>query len=78
MMTFTAYLMKLVGGGHCTAGPRMSVENTEINVRNLPIDVTLVDRLVGVTHAQYPAVKDGLKSDKNIMFFKFHEPFETS
>jgi len=40
--------MQLVGGGDGTAGPRVAVENAEINVRDFVVQIYVAGRLVEV------------------------------
>jgi hypothetical protein len=58
--------MKLIGCCDGATRARVPVEDAEVDVRNLPTDVAIRQRLVQVWRSQNTAVKDGLEKLKRI------------
>jgi len=54
--------MKFIRRGYSASGTRVSIESSEIDVRDFPIDGSVSGRHVWVYSAEYSSVKDGLKN----------------
>ena len=61
MISIYTDLVELVGSRHGTAGPRVAVENAEIDVGDFEAHIDLAGSLVEVAGSKHATMKNSLK-----------------